>query len=81
MRTPGFCPYASSAVNHADATRRDDEVASGLFTTTRADQLIAKLPAGAWTWLSCGDLLGERSGRAARRAAKTRRTRSRISTG
>ncbi|WP_213457483.1 IS701 family transposase, partial [Rhizomonospora bruguierae] len=37
------------------ATRRDDEVASGLFTTTRVDQFIAKVPAGAWTQLSCGD--------------------------
>jgi SRSO17 transposase len=37
------------------ATRCDDEVASGLHTTTRVDQLIGKLPAGAWRWLSCGD--------------------------
>jgi SRSO17 transposase len=37
------------------ATRRDDEVASGLFTTTGVEQLIARLPAGAWTRLSCGD--------------------------
>ncbi|WP_435126684.1 IS701 family transposase [Micromonospora tulbaghiae] len=37
------------------ATRCDDEVASGLFTTTRVDELIAKLPAGAWRRLSCGD--------------------------
>lgn len=37
------------------ATRCDDQVTSGLFTTTRVDTLIAKLPAGAWTRLSCGD--------------------------
>jgi SRSO17 transposase len=37
------------------ATRRDDEVASGLRTSTRVDQLIARVPAGAWKRLSCGD--------------------------
>jgi SRSO17 transposase len=37
------------------ATRRDDEVASGLCTSTRVDQLIARVPAGAWNRLSCGD--------------------------
>jgi SRSO17 transposase len=37
------------------ATRRDDEVASGLHTTTRVDALIGKLPAGAWRRRSCGD--------------------------
>jgi SRSO17 transposase len=37
------------------ATRCDDEVASGLFTTTRVDQLIARLPPRAWSRLSCGD--------------------------
>jgi SRSO17 transposase len=37
------------------ATRRDDEVASGLRTTTRVDALIGKLPAGAWRRMSCGD--------------------------
>jgi SRSO17 transposase len=37
------------------ATRCDDEVTSGLFTTTRVDRLIAKLPQGAWQRLSCGD--------------------------
>jgi SRSO17 transposase len=37
------------------ATRRDDEVASGLFTTTRVDALIDTLPASAWKRLSCGD--------------------------
>ena len=37
------------------ATRRDDEVASGLFTSTRVDQLIAKVRPGAWVRMSCGD--------------------------
>jgi SRSO17 transposase len=37
------------------ATRCDDEVASGLHTTTRVDRLIAKLPTGAWRRMSCGD--------------------------
>jgi SRSO17 transposase len=37
------------------ATRCDDEVASGLHTTTRVDVLIAKLAGSAWKRLSCGD--------------------------
>jgi SRSO17 transposase len=37
------------------ATRRDDEVAAGLFTTTRVDALIATVPAGGWRRMSCGD--------------------------
>lgn len=37
------------------ATRCDDEVASGLHTTTRVDHLVARVPAGAWRRLSCGD--------------------------
>jgi SRSO17 transposase len=37
------------------ATRRDDEVAAGLYTTLRVDVLIGKLPAGAWKRRSCGD--------------------------
>jgi len=37
------------------ATRCDDEVASGLRTTTRVDALIATVPAGAWRRMSCGD--------------------------
>lgn len=37
------------------ATRCDDEIASGLFTTTRIDGLIGKVRAGAWTRMSCGD--------------------------
>jgi SRSO17 transposase len=37
------------------ATRRDDEVPTGLFTTAPVDTLIAKLPARSWKRLSCGD--------------------------
>lgn len=37
------------------ATRRDDEVPSGLHTTTGVGELIAKVRAGAWQRLSCGD--------------------------
>jgi SRSO17 transposase len=37
------------------ATRCDDEVGSGLLTTTRVDELVARVPAGAWRRLSCGD--------------------------
>lgn len=42
-------------VAYVMATRCDDEVASGLFTVTRVDRLVATLPAGAWQRLSCGD--------------------------
>jgi hypothetical protein len=37
------------------ATRRDDEVPCGLFTTTRVDQLIARVRPGGWQRRSCGD--------------------------
>jgi SRSO17 transposase len=37
------------------ATRCDDKVASGLFTTTRVDHLIATVRPGAWVRMSCGD--------------------------
>jgi SRSO17 transposase len=37
------------------ATRRDDEVPSGLFTTTAVQELIARAPARAWQRRSCGD--------------------------
>ena len=42
-------------VAYVMATRRDDEVASGLFTTTRVDALVAKVRPGAWVRMSCGD--------------------------
>ena len=37
------------------ATRRDDEVPSGLLTTTPVEQLIARVRPGAWRRVSCGD--------------------------
>jgi SRSO17 transposase len=37
------------------ATRKDHEVPSGLRTSTRVDELIAKVRAGAWRRMSCGD--------------------------
>jgi len=37
------------------ATRCDDEVPSGLRTTLRVDRLVARVRAGAWQRLSCGD--------------------------
>ena len=37
------------------ATRRDQQVPSGLFTTSRVDQMIAKVPAGGWKRRSAGD--------------------------
>jgi SRSO17 transposase len=37
------------------ATRCDDQIASGLFTTTRIDALVSRVRAGAWTRMSCGD--------------------------
>ena len=42
-------------IHYVLATRKDHEVASGLHTTTRADELIAKVRAGAWRRMSCGD--------------------------
>ncbi len=37
------------------ATRKDHEVPSGLHTTTRTDEMIAKIRAGAWRRISCGN--------------------------
>jgi SRSO17 transposase len=37
------------------ATRCDERVAAGLFTTRRVDQLIAVVRPGAWVRMSCGD--------------------------
>ena len=42
-------------VSYVMATRCDDEIPSGLFTTTRIDVLVTKVRAGAWTRMSCGD--------------------------
>ena len=37
------------------ATRCDHEVPSGLYSSTRVDQLVAKIRPGAWRRISCGD--------------------------
>ena len=37
------------------ATRCDDEVPSGLRTTTRVEELIGRVRPGAWKRMSCGD--------------------------
>jgi SRSO17 transposase len=42
-------------VAYVMATRCDQQVAAGLFTTGRVDQLIAAVRPGAWTRMSCGD--------------------------
>lgn len=42
-------------IHYVLATRKDHEVPSGLHTSTRVDELIAKVRAGAWRRLSCGD--------------------------
>ncbi|WP_425548287.1 IS701 family transposase [Actinoplanes cyaneus] len=42
-------------IHYVLATRKDHEVASGLHTTTRVDELIRKVRAGAWRRMSCGD--------------------------
>jgi SRSO17 transposase len=49
----GWCEQQDIA--YVMATRCDDEVPSGLHTTTRVDELIAKVRPGAWKRLSCGD--------------------------
>ncbi|MFD0823307.1 IS701 family transposase, partial [Micromonospora zhanjiangensis] len=48
-----FCEQRD--VFYVMATRKDDQVAAGLFTTSRVDEMIAKLPAGAWKRRSAGD--------------------------
>jgi SRSO17 transposase len=42
-------------IHYVMATRKDHEVPSGLHTSTRVDQLIGKIRAGAWRRMSCGD--------------------------
>jgi SRSO17 transposase len=44
-----------SDIAYVMATRCDDEVPSGLHTTSRVDALIAVVRAGAWRRMSCGD--------------------------
>ena len=42
-------------IHYVLATRKDHEVPSGLHTTTRVDELIGTIRAGAWRRMSCGD--------------------------
>jgi SRSO17 transposase len=42
-------------IHYVMATRKDHEVPSGLHTTSRVDELIGNLRAGAWRRMSCGD--------------------------
>lgn len=57
-RTLGYgsgwnCPDVD--VFYVMATRKDQQVPSGLFTTSRVDQMIATIRAGAWKRRSAGD--------------------------
>ncbi|GAA1579077.1 IS701 family transposase [Dactylosporangium maewongense] len=55
-QNPGLRTWCEQQdIAYVMATRCDDEVPSGLRTTTRVDELIAKVRAGAWTRMSCGD--------------------------
>ena len=42
-------------IHYVLATRKDHEVPAGLHTTTRVDELIGKVRAGAWKRIPCGD--------------------------
>jgi SRSO17 transposase len=54
-QNPGLRQWLeTNDVFYVMATRKDHEVASGLFTVSRIDQMIAKLPAGAWKRRMCG---------------------------
>jgi SRSO17 transposase len=55
-QNPGLRAFLEAEdVFYVMATRKDEQVASGLFTTTRVDELIGRLPAGAWKRRSAGD--------------------------
>jgi hypothetical protein len=55
-QNPGLRGWLEDAdIAYAIATRCDDEVVSGLRTSSRVDEVIARVPAGAWRRLSCGD--------------------------
>jgi SRSO17 transposase len=55
-QNPGLRSWLEEAdVSYVMATRKDQQVPSGLFTTSRVDQMIVKVPAGAWKRRSCGD--------------------------
>lgn len=55
-QNPGLRDWLEAEdVFYVMATRTDQLVPSGLFTTSRVDQMIAKLSAGAWKRRSAGD--------------------------
>ena len=55
-QNPGLRDWCEQQdIHYVMATRKDHEVPSGLHTTTRVDALIAKIRAGAWRRISCGD--------------------------
>jgi SRSO17 transposase len=55
-QNPGLREWCQQQdIAYVMATRKDHEVPSGLHTTTRVDQLIAMIRAGAWRRISCGD--------------------------
>jgi SRSO17 transposase len=55
-KNPGLRSWLeASDVFYVMATRKDQQVPSGLFTTSRVEQMIAKVSAGAWKRRSCGD--------------------------
>jgi SRSO17 transposase len=55
-QNPGLRQWLEEAdVSYVLATRKDQQMASGLFTTSRVDQMIATVAAGGWKRRSCGD--------------------------
>jgi SRSO17 transposase len=55
-QNPGLREWCQEKdIHYVMATRKDHEVPSGLCTTTRVDELIAGIRAGAWRRISCGD--------------------------
>jgi SRSO17 transposase len=55
-QNPGLRTWCEQQdIAYVMATRCDDEIPSGLYTTTRVDELIAAVRPGAWQRMSCGD--------------------------
>jgi len=55
-QNPGLRSWCEQQdIAYVMATRCDDEVASGLHTTTRVDEVIARVRPGVWKRMSCGD--------------------------
>jgi SRSO17 transposase len=54
-QNPGLRQWLEATdVFYVMATRTDQQLPAGLFTSSRVDAMIAKLPAGAWKRRSCG---------------------------